>query len=106
MLLRLLPERPPGFLPFSAALAAARQAGVQLAGKQLGLISASKPVADSPAARAVLALSQPQALRALRVTPSGVALAAGLAATATTLRLTAALVGLAGKVVAVVAAAG
>jgi hypothetical protein len=45
-------------------------------------------------------------LLALRATLSGVALAAGLVEIARTLRLTAALAGLAGKVVAVVAAAG
>jgi hypothetical protein len=99
--LRLLPERPPGFLPFSAALAVARQAGAQPAGKQLGLIAASKPVADSPAARALPARPQPLAVLALRAIPSGVALAVALEATAETLRWMVALVGLAVKAVAV-----
>jgi len=47
--------------------------------------------ADSPAARAVLALSQRLEVLALRATPSGVALAGALAATAITQQLTAAL---------------
>ncbi len=62
--------------------------------------------ADSPAARALPALPQPRVLLALRATLSGVALAAGLVEIARTQRLTAALVVLAVKVVAVVAAAG
>jgi hypothetical protein len=47
--------------------------------------------ADSPAAQALPALCQPQALLALRPTPSGAAQAVALAVTATTRQLTAAL---------------
>jgi len=89
-----------------AAVAAAQQVFEQPAGKQLGLITASKPVADSPAAQALPALPQPLALLALRATLSGGALAAGPVEIATTQQSTAALAGLAGKVAVVAVAAG